>query len=110
VSELREFAKRLPELKEGIFSLMNLDLKQTATQFMNDLLEAEFSLFIGRDKYQRDPVKVSSRNLRNGHYQRSFAVKGLGRLLIKVPRDRGGKFKTQALTPYRRMEAALEED
>ena len=96
VSELKEFAKRLPELKEGIFPLMNLNLKQTATEFINGLMEAEFSLFIGRDKYQRDSVKVSSRNLRNGHYQRSFVVKGLGKLLVKVPRDRSGKFKTKA--------------
>lgn len=110
VSELREFAKRLPELKEGIFPLMNLDLKATATQFLNDLLAAEFSLFIGREKYERDLVEFSSRVLRNGYYQRSFAVKGLGRLIVKVPRDRGGKFKTKALEPYRRMEASLEED
>lgn len=110
VSELKEFAKRLPELKDGIFPLMNLDLKQTATQFVNDLLEAEFSLFVGRDKYQRDAVEVSTRFLRNGHYQRSFAVKGLGRLVLKVPRDRAGKFKTKVLEPYRRMEAGLEED
>ena len=110
VSELRDFAKRLPELKEGIFPLMNLNLKATATQFLNDLLAAEFSLFIGREKYERNLVEFSSRVLRNGHYQRSFAVKGLGRLLVKVPRDRSGKFKTKALEPYRRMEASLEED
>lgn len=47
VSELREFAKRLPELKEGIFPLMNLELKITATQFVKDLLAAEFSPLIG---------------------------------------------------------------
>lgn len=110
VSELKEFAKRLPELKEGIFPLMGLNLKQSATEFINGLMEAEFSLFIGRDKYQRDSLKVSSRNLRNGHYQRSFAVKGLGKLVVKVPRDRSGRFKTKALEPYRRMEASLEED
>jgi putative transposase len=60
-------------------------------------MEAEFSLFLGRDKYQRDAVKVSSRVLRNGHYQRSFAVKGLGKLQVKVPRDRSGKFKTKKI-------------
>jgi putative transposase len=110
VTELKEFAKQLPDLKQGLFPLMRLDLKQTATDFLNDLLEAEFSLFLGRDRYQRDAVEVSSRVLRNGHYQRSFAVKGLGKLLIKVPRDRNGKFKTKALEPYKRMEASLEED
>jgi transposase-like protein len=87
-----------------------LNFKQTATQFINGLTEAEFPLFIGRDNDHRDSVKISSRNLRNGHYQRSFVVKGLGKLLVKVPRDRSEKFKTKALEPYRRMEASLEED
>jgi hypothetical protein len=45
VSKLRRFAKRLSEPKEGIFPLMNLDLKATATLFLNDLLAAELSLF-----------------------------------------------------------------
>lgn len=110
LSDLKAFAKQLPDLKDGLFPLMRLDLKQTATDFLNDLMDAEFNLFIGRDPYQREPIEVSSRILRNGHYQRSFAVKGLGKLLVKVPRDRGGKFKTNALEPYRRMEASLEED
>ena len=99
LSDLKAFAKQLPDLKEGLFPLMRLDLKQTATDFLNDLMDAEFNLFIGRDPYQREPIEVSSRILRNGHYQRSFAVKGLGKLLVKVPRDRGGKFKTNALEP-----------
>ncbi len=89
---------------------MNLDLKATATQFLNDLLAAEFSLFIGRVKYDRDLVEISSRVPRNGHYQRSSAVEGLGRVIVKVPRDRCGKFKTKALEPYRWMEARLEEN
>lgn len=100
LSDLKAFAKQLPDLKQGLFPLMRLDLKQTATQFINDLMEAEFSLFLGRDRYQRDSVEVSSRVLRNGHYQRSFAIKGLGKLRVKVPRDRSGSFKSKAIEPY----------
>jgi putative transposase len=55
-------------------------------------------------------VKISDRLLRNGHYQRTFAVKDLGRLNVKVPRDRQGKFQTKVLEPYKRNEASLEED
>ncbi|NBV29041.1 IS256 family transposase [bacterium] len=108
--ELRDFAKALPEFKGNLFSLVRLDIKQAATEFVNDLLQCEFDLFIGREKYQRDSVEIKGRNLRNGFYQRKFSVKGLGKLIIKVPRDRSGKFKTSALAPYKRMEAALEED
>lgn len=108
--ELSNFAKALPEFKGNLFSLLRLDIKAAATEFVNDLLQCEFDLFIGRDKYQRDVIEVNGRNLRNGHYQRKFAVKGMGTLTIKVPRDRGGKFKSSALAPYKRMETALEED
>jgi putative transposase len=108
--ELTQFAKALPEFKGNLFSLLRMDIKTAATEFVNGLLQCEFDLFLGRDKYQRDIVEVNGRNLRNGHYQRKFAVKGLGTLTIKVPRDRGGKFKTSALTAYKRMESALEED
>jgi putative transposase len=110
LTDVKDFAKRLPNLKEELFSIMRLDLKQTAIEFLNGLMEAEFSLFIGRDKYQREPLAINSRFLRNGHYQRSFAVKGLGKLLVKIPRDRAGEFKTQVLEPYKRMEVSLEED
>jgi len=108
--DLCDFAKALPEFKGNLFSLLRMDIKAAATEFVNDLLECEFDLFIGRDKYQRDSVEVNGRHLRNGHYQRKFAVKGLGTLIIKVPRDRGGQYKTKALEPYKRMEVALEED
>jgi len=110
LSDLKDFAKRLPTLKEELFPLMRLDLKKTAIEFLNGMMEAEFSLFIGRDRYQREPLVIGSRFLRNGHNQRSFAIKGLGKLQVKIPRDRAGQFKTQVLEPYKRMEVSLEED
>jgi hypothetical protein len=54
--ELKDFAKALPEFKGNFFSLVRLDIKQAATEFVNDLLQCEFDLFIGREKYQRDAV------------------------------------------------------
>ena len=108
--DLMDFAKRLPTLEEEFFSLKSLDLKKTAIEFLNEMMEAGFSLFIGRDRNQREPSAFGSRFLRNGHYQRSFAIKGLGKLQVKIPRERAGRFKTQVLEPYKRMEVNLEED
>jgi putative transposase len=105
-------AKKIPQMgTAGLMELMKLDLKSQAIDFINGLMECEFELFLGREKYERHSgVKISERQLRNGHYQRTFAVKGLGRLNVKVPRDRKGVYKTKVLEPYKRNEVSLEED
>ena len=110
--ELREMAKNIPQLgANGVMDLMKLDIKSQATEFINGLMDCEFELFLGRDKYERiSGLEISERHLRNGHYQRTFAVKGLGRLNVKVPRDRQGNYQTKVLEPYKRNEASLEED
>jgi putative transposase len=110
--ELRDMAKKIPTMgSAGLMELMKLDIKSQATDFINGLMNCEFELFLGRDKYERvSGIEISERHLRNGHYQRAFAVKGLGRLTVKVPRDRGGKYQTKVLEPYKRNEASLEED
>lgn len=110
--ELRDMAKKIPKMgTAGIMELMKLDIKSQATDFINGLMDCEFELFLGRDKYERiSGVQISDRHLRNGHYQRTFAVKGLGRLNVKVPRDRQGKYQTKVLEPYKRNEASIEED
>lgn len=110
--ELRDMAKKIPQMgTTGLMELMKLDIKSQATEFINGLMDCEFELFLGRDKYERiSGVQISDRHLRNGHYQRTFAVKGLGRLNVKVPRDRQGKYQTKVLEPYKRNEASIEED
>ncbi len=110
--ELREMAKKIPQMgASGIMELMKFDIKSQATDFVNGLMDCEFELFLGREKYARiSGVEISDRHLRNGHYQRTFAVKGLGKLNVKVPRDRQGNYQTKVLEPYKRNEASLEED
>ena len=110
--ELRDMAKKIPQMgASGLMELMKLDIKSQATDFINGLMDCEFELFLGRDKYERiSKVKISDRHLRNGHYQRTFAAKGLGRLNVKVPRDRHGKYQTKVLEPYKRNETSIEED
>ena len=96
--ELRNMAKKIPSMgPAGLMELMKLDIKSQATDFINGLMDCEFELFLGRDKYERvSGIEISERHLRNGHYQRTFAVKGLGRLTVKVPRDRGGQVSDES--------------
>lgn len=110
-NELKEYVKSMPKIKDQLFDLVRMDVKEVATDFVNGLMEMEFKLFIGREKHQRQSlISITERNYRNGHYQRSFMVKGLGRLAIKVPRDRKGHYKTDVLEKYQRTETAIKED
>jgi putative transposase len=110
--ELRDMANKIPRMSTTqLMELMKLDIKSQAVDFINGLMDCEFELFLGREKYERiSGLEISNRHLRNGHYQRTFAVKGLGRLNLKVPRDRQGKFQTKVLDPYKRNESSIEED
>ena len=110
--ELRELAKKIPEMgSAALLDLMKIDIKSKASDFINELMNYELELFIGREKYERHQgLQVTHRHLRNGHYQRTFSIKGFGKLNLRIPRDRKGYFKTKALEPYKRNEANLEED
>lgn len=108
--ELREFAKSLPTMKEQIFSLMRLDVKSYSQDILNALMNAELNLFFGRQKYERKKIVGVETNSRNGTYGRTFFVKNIGELSIKVPRDRKGLFKSQLLPKYQRVDGALHED
>ena len=82
-----------------------------AKEFINGFMNTEFDLFIGRSKYKRQSfISVSERNYRNGHYNRSFMIKGIGKLQVKIPRDRKGEYKTDILNKYERTEFQLKED
>lgn len=110
-NEMKEYVNSLPKSKEQLFDLVKIDIKQMATEFVNGLMSTEFELFIGREKHQRQSlISVTERNYRNGHYLRSFSVKGLGKLSLRVPRDRLGLYKTSVLSKYQRTETALKED
>jgi len=111
LSELRDFAKNLPKLKDKILELMEIDMKSYARDFLDGILAAELALFLGREKYQRKSLlQVSQRNYRNGSYGRTFFVKGLGGLSVKIPRDRQGKFQTQVLPRFARVDERVKQD
>lgn len=110
-SELKAFVQNLPQLKEQIFDLMHLDFRKASAEYLGTLMNMELSVFLGRDRYERkNSVSTTSRNYRNGFYQRTFAVKNLGELSIKVPRDRLGEFKTNILPRYDRIDSQIKSD
>lgn len=61
-------------------------------RWINELLEAERDEFLGRGRQERlDPEHD---NYRNGYRSRRINFFGLGRLAIRVPRDRKGEFQS----------------
>lgn len=110
LAELRDLVRSIPEKKDRIFDLMRMDTKEYAKDFLNTLMACEFDLFLGRDHYARQLVAVQERNYRNGHYVRSFAIKGIGKIQMRIPRDRKGRYQTSLLKRYSRVEGAIQED
>jgi len=111
VSELKTFVQNLPQIKDQIFDLMHLDIRKASSEYLGMLMNMELGLFLGRDRYERKgSVSTTSRNYRNGFYQRTFAIKNLGDLSIRVPRDRLGEFKTNVLPRYDRIDPAIKSD
>ena len=74
---------------------------------MSELMDVELTDFLGRDRYERVEGKC---NHRNGSYTRKYTLKGIGKVSVRVPRDRNGEFETQVIPRSRQYEDALRED
>ncbi len=68
-----------------------------------ELLEVEFEEFLGAEPYERSEDREG---YRNGYRERDLFTR-VGRLTLRVPRDREGKFSTRLFDCYQRSEKAL---
>lgn len=69
---------------------------------LNQVMEAELTLFLGEEGQKG--------NKRNGFVTRSFGIKGVGTVQVRVPRDRSGKFRSNVVPLHRTYDKALEQD
>jgi transposase-like protein len=60
--------------------------------WINGMLEAERDEFLGRDRYAQ--LDEQHDNYRNGYRRRVLNFFGLGKIELKVPRDRKGEFES----------------
>ena len=58
-------------------------------------------------RYER---KEGDTDYRNGAYTRTFCIKGIGDVEVRVPRDRNGDFQTQVLPRCQRYDSRITED
>mgnify|MGYP000588366749 CR=1 FL=1 len=89
---------KIPELVKAVdvfknnnlklFELITTEIKSSVSNTMNQLLQAEFDLFLGSAD--------QSTNKRNGFYEREFAIKNVGCVRLRVPRDRNKRSRPES--------------
>jgi len=78
-------------------------LKELVQWIVQELLEMQFSEFLGAEPYERTSKR---KGYRNGSYVRRLHTR-VGTLRLRVPRDRAGRFSPALFERYQRSEKAL---
>ncbi len=84
-----------------------MSIQKEVGAFLTNLMDQELTHHLGRDKYERKEVNVG---YHNGSYNRTFCIKGIGDVEVRIPRDRDGDFKTQVIPRGKQYEDRITED
>ena len=107
VAEAVELINQIHKQPDSLFEMIRATVKENVGQYLSELMETEMTHFLGRQRYQR---VEGQRKDRNGSYPRNYALKGIGAVNVKVPRDRNGAFTTQVIPRSKQYEDTLRED
>ena len=78
-------------------------LKAAVREALEDVLEAEMEQALGAAKGERTGERLG---YRSGYYTRSLITR-IGKIELRVPQDRQGRFQTEVFERYQRSEKAL---
>jgi putative transposase len=78
-------------------------LHEVIRAVMQEVLEAEMDEAVGALKGERTPERLG---YRSGYYGRTLVTR-VGKLELRVPQDRSGRFSTELFERYQRSERAL---
>src|SRR5690242_21393775 len=78
-------------------------LRPLVEQVVQQVLEAEMDETLGAEKSERTPNRLG---YRSGYYGRTLVTR-VGKLELRVPQDRQGRFRTEVFERYQRSEKAL---
>jgi putative transposase len=78
-------------------------LRQLVQQVVQEVLEAEMDETLSAQKSERTSERTG---YRSGYYTRTFVTR-VGKLVLRVPQDRQGRFRTEVFERYQRSEKAL---
>ena len=107
VPEVIQIFNEIEKQPERLFEMIRVDVRENVGIYLSELMNIELSHFLGRAPYER---KHDNRNHRNGSYDRSFTLKGIGEVKLKVPRDREAEFKSRIIPRSKRYEDSLMQD
>src|SRR5215469_3423899 len=91
-----------PDWKE-IFGSGPDGLRALVQQVVQEVLEAEMDEAVGAQKNERTTERLG---YRAGYYTRTLVTR-VGKLVLRVPQDRQGRFRTEVFERYQRSEKAL---
>jgi transposase-like protein len=93
---------KIEALKELVSEDRDL-MKALMKEALQEVLEGEMSEFLGASRSERTE---SRSGYRSGYYHRGLVTR-IGKLELRVPRDRSGEFSTALFERYARSEKAL---
>jgi transposase-like protein len=85
-------------------SRRNVDtLRPLVAEALQQILEGEMEEAVGAGKWERTGARLG---YRSGYYERALITR-IGKVELRVPRDRQGRFRTELFERYERSEKAL---
>jgi Transposase, Mutator family len=87
----------------ALFSQSPDGLREIVRAVMQELLEAEMTDALAAEKGERTVARLG---YRSGYYTRTLVTR-VGKLELRVPQDRDGRFSTELFERYQRSEQAL---
>lgn len=102
VKDAVELARRFEASPVEAMREVVREIRESAARALEQVMEAEIELFLGQE--------AGRGNKRNGFRTRVFAVKGLGAIRLRVPRDRKTRFQSVVIPAGRRYDEATEKD
>ena len=106
VSEALALIKEVENVPAKILEYIGMNIQKEVGTFLTNLMGKELTDHIGREKYERK----DGTDYRNGSYCRTFCIKGIGDVEVRVPRDRDGDFHSQVLPRCQRYDERITED
>ena len=94
-------------LEEIEAAVLNSDMSSTIKSLviltLNEYMEKERNEYLQADAYERSEIRTGQRN---GYYERDYTL-AIGKIQLKVPRTRDGKFSTTLFERYQRTDKAF---
>ena len=89
VSEAIALIKEVENVPAKILEYIGMNIQKEVGTFLTNLMDQELTHHVRRERYER---KEDTNDYRNGAYTRTFCIKGIGDVEVRVPRDRNGDF------------------